>query len=200
MNKDYIKVEKFINRDMADFLYGYVLLEDKRLRTLKDSLWPHQTMEEYYVYGNFEDEQALGDFSNYGDLIFDTLLLGKVKQLSRITETRLVPQYSYHRLYTNGSELVRHKDRESCEISLTLCLGYDSDDSWPIWFEDSDGKEVSVELQPGDMVIYKGCELDHWREPFKGKNHAQVFLHYNDATGKYGQQKYDGRWCLGVKK
>ena len=122
MNKDYIKVEKFINRDMADFLYGYVLLEDKRLRTLKDSLWPHQTMEEYYVYGNFEDEQALGDFSNYGDLIFDTLLLGKVKQLSRITETRLVPQYSYHRLYTNGSELVRHKDRESCEISTTLNL------------------------------------------------------------------------------
>ena len=81
-----------------------------------------------------------------------------------------------------------------------MCLGYDSDDSWPIWFEDSDGKKVSVELQPGDMVIYKGCELDHWREPFKGKNHAQVFLHYNDETGKDGQQKYDGRWCLGLKK
>ena len=79
----------------------------------------------------------------YGDLIFDTLLMGKVSQLQEITGEELVPQYSYYRLYNKGSELKRHTDRESCEISLTLCLGYDSHYSWPIWFKDRDGNEKS---------------------------------------------------------
>ena len=170
-NKGWIKFDGFLNRDMADFLYGYVLLSKRRLEVEKenDLSETHQ-----HMYGTFDDSQALGDYSKYGDLVFDTLLIGKTKQLSEITQINLVPQYSYHRLYTKGTELERHRDRESCEISVTLCLGYESHYNWPIWFEEKNGEKISVTLNPGDMVIYKGVELDHWREPFQGNNHAQV--------------------------
>ena len=193
-NKGWIKFDGFLNRDMADFLYGYVLLSKRRLEVKKenDLSETHQ-----HMYGTFDDSQALGDYSKYGDLVFDTLLIGKTKQLSEITQINLVPQYSYHRLYTKGTELERHRDRESCEISVTLCLGYESHYNWPIWFEEKSGEKISVTLNPGDMVIYKGVELEHWREPLQGKNHAQVFLHYNDKNGPYGHKKFDGRKALG---
>jgi hypothetical protein len=186
MNKDWIKVENFISEDLSTLLYGYILLAHKRLSVTRDNR-----------HGTFSDPQSMGDFSMYGDLIFDTLLMGKLDQLQEITGEQLVPQYSYYRLYKKGSELKRHIDRESCEISLTLCIGYDSHYAWPIWFKDRDGNEISIETERGDMVIYKGCELEHWREPFEGNYHAQVFLHYNRKNGRYNN-KFDGREVLGV--
>ena len=117
MNEDWIKVENFIDRDMAQLLYGYVLLAHRRLSIMKQMNYKTS------LFGWFEDPQAHGDYSKYGDLIFDTLLLGKREQLEEITKLKLTPQYTYHRLYTKGTELKKHKDRESCEISLTLCLG-----------------------------------------------------------------------------
>jgi hypothetical protein len=47
------------------------------------------------------------------------------------------------------------------------------------------------------MVIYKGCEVEHWRDAYKGLNHAQVFLHYNEKQGKYNNIN-DGRLFLGL--
>ena len=202
MKSDYIHVKKFISDDVADLLYGHVLLAHRRLSVMlddKDFYDPNEKMNPT-LYGTFDDPQAIGDLSRYGDLIFDTLLLGKTEQLEEITETGLIPQYSYYRLYTKDAELKKHIDRESCEISLTMCLGYDAETSWPIWFKDKDGKEISISLEKGDMVIYRGCDLEHWREPFEGNNIAQVFLHYTKKGGKYENEKYDGRAALGYPK
>jgi len=112
-----------------------------------------------------------------------------------------VPTYSYWRLYITGNDLKRHKDRPSCEYSTTLFLGYDVsnvDDknyNWPIFIKSYNGEEKSVLLNPGDMVIYKGDDLEHWRDKYEGLNHAQVFLHYNKKNGKYGNIN-DGREFL----
>ena len=47
--------------------------------------------------------------------------------------------------------------------------------------------------------MYSGCDLEHWREHFPGKNCAQVFLHYNDAKKKTAKEnKYDKRPFLGL--
>ena len=27
---------------------------------------------------------------------------------------------------------------------------------------------IKVDLKPGDMLLYSGCELEHWRDPFPG--------------------------------
>jgi hypothetical protein len=47
--------------------------------------------------------------------------------------------------------------------------------------------------------MYSGCDIEHWREAFPGKNCGQVFLHYNDATKKDAKtNKYDTRPFLGL--
>ena len=48
------------------------------------------------------------------------------------------------------------------------------------------------------MVMYKGCDLEHWREPFMGDNHAQVFLFYTSKNNK-NNKKYDCRPALGLQ-
>ena len=48
------------------------------------------------------------------------------------------------------------------------------------------------------MLIYKGCDLEHWREPFTGQNCGQVFFHYNRKTKEAELNKYDKRPMLGL--
>ena len=51
-------------------------------------------------------------------------------------------------------------------------------------------KGERVDLEIGDMLIYEGCKLEHWREPFEGDNCGQVFLHYNNVNGQFKEYKY----------
>jgi len=100
--------------------------------------------------------------------------------------------------YKKGDVLKRHKDRFSCEISTTLNLG---GDKWPIYLEPSgevNKKGIKVDLKPGDMLIYSGCELEHWREAFQGKDCIQVFLHYNKISKEAEENKFDKRPYLGL--
>ena len=198
----WVKIDRFIDQNMANLLYHHVQLETARLNYYDENGIEYR--EE--IDGTFTDKQAPGDFSKYGDPIFDTLLSLSLEQMQTLTGKDLVPTYSYHRLYTTGTELTKHSDRASCEISTTLCLGYDvsnidasvyPDWDWPMFIEDKNGKEIPINMKPGDMIIYRGDELQHWREPFGGINHAQAFLHYNERDGKYNIP-FDGRPYLGM--
>jgi hypothetical protein len=202
----YVKITNFIKPEEASFLYDYVKLAANRCAYLENSIINFDEN----VYGTFNDKQAPGDYSQYGDLVFDTLLARKLPEMEFLTGKKLIPTYSYHRLYTTNTELVRHIDRSSCEISTTLCLGYDisnidlneyPDFDWPMFVGPKNGEKgttgTAIHMKPGDMIIYRGCELEHWREPFIGKNHAQVFLHYNECGGKYNIIN-DGRPVLGL--
>jgi hypothetical protein len=129
----------------------------------------------------------------------ETLLQEVKPVMEKHTGIKLSPTYSYARIYKEGDVLARHKDRYSCEISTTLNLG---GESWPIYL-DPTGKKgqagIKVDLKPGDMLIYSGCDLEHWREEFKGKDCGQVFLHYNKASSKTAKENYlDKRPLLGV--
>ena len=48
------------------------------------------------------------------------------------------------------------------------------------------------------MLLYSGCELEHWRNPFKGNYCSQVFLHYNEQNKKNKVNKFDNRVHLGL--
>lgn len=202
----YVKITNFIKPEEASFFYDYVKLAANRCVYLENSIIDFDEN----IYGTFNDKQAPGDYSQYGDLIFDTLLARKLSEMEFLTGKKLIPNYTYYRLYTTNTELVRHIDRPSCEISTTLCLGYDvsnvdlnkyPDFDWPMFIGSKNGEKgtagTPIHMKPGDMIIYRGCELEHWREPFIGKNHAQVFLHYNEYGGKYNIIN-DGRPVLGL--
>jgi hypothetical protein len=199
-DNNYLILKNFVDNNLCNFLYDYVKLSAKRLNYLDETLG-YKNYEES-DFGTFRDVQAQGDYSKYGDAVFDTLLNNLTDKLSYVSNISLIPTYSYHRLYTTGTELKKHKDRPSCEISTTLCLGYDVSNleykyNWPIFVKNKDDIETPILLEPGDMVLYKGCILEHWREPFLGNNHAQVFLHYNEKNGKFNNL-YDNRPELGL--
>tara|TARA_B100000768_G_scaffold83201_1_gene78733 strand:- start:233 stop:766 length:534 start_codon:yes stop_codon:yes gene_type:complete len=152
-----------------------------------------------YDYGRWNEEQIPETYSHYADIAMETLLQNLQPKMEEETGLKLTPTYSYARIYKKGDILHRHKDRYSCEVSTTLNLG---GDDWPIYLEPSgeEGKEgIKVDMQPGDMLVYKGCDVEHWREEFTGENCGQVFLHYNDASDpKAEENKYDKRPFLGL--
>lgn len=200
----YVIAKDFINKETATILYNHVINNAKRLAYLYTT--PDYVHNEGR-WGTFNDSQAPGCFSLYGDPIMDSLLELGTQKMEALTGKKLTPTYSYHRLYETHAELKRHKDRPSCEISVTVCLGYNNSNlkgradenwNWPMFVsKEVGGKGTPIHMSPGDVIIYRGCEVEHWREPFPGLNHAQVFLHYNEKDGKFNNI-YDGRPLLGL--
>ena len=163
-----------------------------------ETMLKHTFISEFHnEFGTKFDRQVLGAYSCYGDIMMEMLLVNMHALMEKNTGLRLQPNYSYARIYKTGHVLERHKDRLSCEISTTLNLG---GDPWPIYLEPS-GREgmngLKVDLNPGDMLIYRGMDLEHWREPFQGSECVQVFLHYNDVNNT-NAVPYDGRPHLGL--
>ena len=200
-----------ISKDLAAFCYKYLQISAEADHWMLNNGVTHSGNK---LVGNFNDPQVPNSYAKYADRVMETLLVDTIKVMQKKTGLRLVPTYSYCRLYRTGNILKRHKDRPSCEISTTLNLG---GDPWPILIDPTGSdnvideyknihkpgapKGVEVNLKPGDMLIYSGCELEHWREPFKGKLCGQVFLHYNHADGRFAKSNlYDKRPMLGIVK
>lgn len=197
----WVIVENFFDKKLSSLLYQYIKNEAVRLDTLQqihgvDKIGVTSISDEY---GTFDDGQVTNAFSKYGDLLFDTITEHYTKKVEMATGLNLKPQYSYHRLYVEGNELKKHKDRKSCSISATIFLGSDGDTKWPMYLK-KDGEEETheVNLKEGDALFYDGYELLHWREEFKGKNHAQLFIHYTDESDKSVNFENDKRPCLGL--
>jgi hypothetical protein len=200
----YVVIRNFLDASMSGLIYQYSLAKVQQIdfkttfdKKSYDSDWD----------GNFGDTQAPSSYSAYGDVLMDTILAASRPAIENYTGLSLVPTYSYWRLYQKGEVLTRHRDRHSCEISTTLCLGYNTsnldqenfkDYDWPIYVENADKEEIPIHLKPGDMLIYKGCEIDHWRDEYIGLNHAQVFLHYNNSDNN--PNMYDGRPIIAIPK
>jgi hypothetical protein len=132
------------------------------------------------------------DTSFYGDPIMESLMINKLEKMQKETSLKLLPTYSYWRMYTVNSDLKKHKDRNSCEISVTVMINSD-ETKWPIFIENNE-----ILLNPGDAVIYLGCELEHWREKFIGDWQAQVFLHYVNENGPNREWFRDKRPYYGL--
>ena len=192
----YTVLKGVISKELADFCFDYFLNKRKVDRFLFDKKYISPFTE---YWGVWNDHQVPNTYSHYADTVMETLLQKVQPVREKHTALKLCPTYSYARIYKKGDVLARHKDRYSCEISTTLNLG---GDSWPIYL-DPTGKVgqagIKVDLEPGDMLIYSGCDLEHWREEFTGKDCAQVFLHYNKKGSKLAKEnEFDKRPFLGV--
>jgi hypothetical protein len=135
------------------------------------------------------DEQCPLSMAIYDYRDFLELLVEKTSFMTKFMEETMLPTYCYSRLYAKNDELLPHMDRPSCEVSVTLHLG--GDKAWPIFFTTPEGKKVSVELKPGQGVIYLGMISTHWRNKFKGKKYGQVFLHYVKSRGEHWRHYFD---------
>ena len=185
-----------ISKELASFVYSYFLKKKQVARFLFDQKYISPFTE---YWGVWNDQQVPNSYSHYSDVVMETLLESLRVKMEKETGYTLNETYSYARIYKTGDVLHRHKDRYSCEVSTTLNLG---GDPWPIYLDPTGkkgGAGIKVELEPGDMLIYSGCELEHWREPFEGNNTGQVFLHYNNKSEPTARaEKFDRRMHLGL--
>ena len=206
----YTVIRNAVSYDLANFCYNYFLLK----RDAVNYMYQNNIIAQNGLHGTWTDQQVPGSYSIYADHVMETLLMKVLPVMKEKTGLNLVPTYSYARVYQHGAELKRHKDRPSCEISTTLNLG---GDPWAIYLDPTGANNVideyknihkpgapegvKIDLNPGDMLIYSGCELEHWRKPFEGQLCGQVFLHYNHADGPFAKTNlYDKRPLLGIPK
>lgn len=148
--------------------------------------------------GNFwQDSQCPLSFGMYGTKLFDKLLEDVLPDVSKIVGKKLLPTYSYARLYKPNEELKNHVDRPACEYSISITLDFEGD-TWPIYMGNADkSNSTELKMNVGDAVIYRGTKKYHWREKYtEGKWQIQVFLHYVDADGPYTDEIYDRRTTL----
>jgi len=136
------------------------------------------------------DIQAPSSLGTYNLFPCVKTMIKKVSLVSELCGEDVLPTYVYGRIYNKGEVLVRHRDRAACEISLTINLQKDETD-WPIWIQKPNGEEVSLNLNPGDAMMYLGCTADHWREAYQGNMQTQVFFHYVRANGPRAYNYFD---------
>jgi hypothetical protein len=206
----YQVIKNALSYDLSNFIFNYFLLK----RDAVAYMYNHNIIHDNGLMGTWTDKQIPNTYSHYADPVMETLLVKMLPIMKQHTGLDLVPTYSYARLYKNGDELKRHKDRPSCEISTTLNLG---GDIWPIFIDGTGADTVideyknihkpnapagtEVTLDVGDMLVYSGCDLEHWRKPFEGQVCGQVFLHYNHLNGPFADtNKFDKRPMLGLPK
>jgi len=144
-----------------------------------------------------ESKDFTTEFAYYADPLIETVLLSSMPLVSEVCGKQLYPTYSYTRIYQPGEELKPHVDRPSCEISVTINVASKGRPS-PIWMHYKDNEPCSYTLNPGDAVVYKGCETKHWRDTFKrDQMNIQFMLHYVDITGPNTNYRFDRRPNLG---
>jgi len=192
----YQVIKNAISTELADFCYQYFLNK----RAVARHMFDDRFISQFTTYfGVWNDVQIPETYSHYADIVMETLLQKVKPIMEKESGVKLTETYSYARIYKKGDELTRHKDRSSCEISTTMFLG---GEDWSIFLEPSGerGKKgIEIKLERGDMLMYRGCDLEHWREPFEGENCGQVFLHYNDASNPKAKfNKFDGRPMIGL--
>ena len=208
MFNKYQVIKKAVSYDLANFIFNYFLLK----REAVDFMYKNNIHAQSPILGTWGDTQIPNTYSCYADFVMETMLMKVLPIMQQETGLNLVPTYSYARVYKKGDTLHRHKDRPSCEISTTINLG---GGPWPIFIDGTGANNVinerenlvkpgaptgtKVLLEVGDMLVYSGCELEHWREPFEGNICGQVFLHYNHVNGPFAEKnKFDGRAKLGL--
>jgi hypothetical protein len=206
--KKYQVIKNAISYELANFVYNYFMLK----RDAVNFMYKNNINYESPLLGTWADKQVPNTYSHYADFVMETLLMKVLPKMQQETDLELVPTYSYARIYKKGDILRRHKDRPSCEISTTIHLG---GTKWPIFIDGTGSDNVideyknihkpnapkgtEVLLDVGDMLVYSGCELEHWREALDGDNCAQVFLHYNHLNGRFAKSNmFDKRPMLGV--
>jgi len=184
----YLDIKKLIPLDVCKIITKYSLLK-----------------EEFEFSPERAGEQVENAHSVYSDTLMETMLHFLQSHLENQTGLSLCPTYSYYRVYRPGMQLDKHVDRESCEISTTVCFGHnyvnvDPGYNWGMYVA---SKQEAISQNPGDLIIYRGTELAHWRNTFEagaGSYQVQAFFHYIDKNGPYYPAfSFDRRKSIGYK-
>jgi hypothetical protein len=174
----YVKIEGLLEEGLRKMLYDWA---QRRVDVALPAGTPGQA----------------GAVELYSDQLMEYVLAGIRPRIEELSGLALEPTYSFLRIYRRGNVLRHHKDRSSCEVSVSVNLGPALDPPWPLCIKGPLG-ESAVAMSPGDAVLYRGIECEHWRDALEADEMAQVFLHFVERGGRYRDWKSDKRPSLGT--
>ena len=124
-----------------------------------------------------QDDQVPGSLSVYGHPQYRMIHTQVRLKLEKIIGRKLYNTYYYDRFYFDAQELTPHTDRDACEISVSVHVGTNLEECWPFRIKSCSGQNRSLCLDPGDGLLYKGCERPHWRDeiPSRIKKRGGIF-------------------------
>ena len=178
----YLKIPKFFTRPFCSYLNmkTFQKLENPQVNGYAPGSGGGEHHRTWNTYGHDIWETVM-HMSHFG-LSHHISDPGGKKELPQI-----IPTYSYHRMYMKGAAMAHHSDRPSCQVSLTINIGQTH--SWPIYVTSLKTKKyVEVVQEPGDALVYLGCNVGHYRPKYKGDWYSQLFIHYvlqNDMNAPY---------------
>ena len=179
--KDLIIVKKALSKDTCKLLARQFRMSREIICDLNPKMY------------DAGDDTVKKSFSWYAPLCFESLADTLIKDIiEEEVGHKLYVTYSYGRISYNGSILPKHIDRDESEYAVSCLI--DTDRNWPIYFK-VDGKDKKLKQEIGDIVIYKGTKLEHWRNPFLGTEQIGAFMFYVPEENK--QLENDGRPFLG---
>jgi|GEM_PF-1572060 len=163
-------------------------------------------LEKCVEFFNNGDGKAVGkeiglpeSFSVYSPLFLETLSLHVKPLVEEAVGKQLWPTYSYGRIYKTNAELEQHLDRRSSEYTVSCCLEKDSAHDWSLIITRRDGTQEEYFLEVGDILVYPGRDLVHWRRgKFCGTEQIQAFIQYVNQHGDSADLKWDGRPLMGL--
>lgn len=192
----------------------YIILREIFLKAWCDIVINYSKFQSFYAFTpELGNAQVPNTHSKYGDFLMEALLLHFHPLIETAIDARLLPTYSYYRVYKKGDILKPHTDRKACEVSATVAFGWPNSTVWPFKLANNkeysqqeacslsaDEPHIEVLLNPGDALIYAGPLVKHWREPLESATYAQAFFHYVYAEGANAALKFDGRAAIGQPK
>ena len=161
--------------------------------------------------------QVEGSLARYWHPQYRNAHTGIRRKLEKIIGRTLYNTYYYDRYYFPGQALTKHADRDACEISVSIHVSTNLPDKLKDWafkiktpdtYTDDKktavlvpGEERSAILNPGDGLLYKGCERPHWRDAMptpekvesapKEYYYHQIFFHYVLQDGQRAHCAWD---------
>lgn len=84
------------------------------------------------------------------------------------------------RRYTNGSILRMHVDTVGTHVvSAIINVDQNVTNDWPLIILGHNDEEYSINMKPGDILLYESAKLLHGRpEPMNGLHYDNIFVHY----------------------
>ena len=118
--------------------------------------------------------------------------------VSKTLGKEILPSYTYTRVYEGGTRLIPHRDKNACEVSMSITIYNDPDnkkiENFYISRERDETKGYKIEISTGDGLLFFGAEeLDgfyHWRDKTDSNYLMQIFLHWVYKDGNNTSEAY----------
>ena len=152
------------------------------------------------MVNNISFENGAMTYGKVSDVLGISILNLITPIVSSILKKEVLPSYSFTRIYEKGTRLIPHRDREACEISMSITLvnapNMLKEENFYISENEDETEALKMSLNTGDALMFFGSThtgngFYHWRDTTDSDYIAQIFLHWVYADGEFKDYAYE---------